>query len=416
MTAADKPKAPTDRFYVPQLDGLRFCAFLLVFIHHIAILQICFGPRSPLTPYILRLQQFGWCGVDLFLVLSAFLITTLLLLEYDRHKDISVRGFYLRRMLRIWPLYYLMTAASFYLFPLLEFYAPPWASVHHVGMIKEYALPYFTLFGNYAAGAKGYPPVMTLAVLWTVTLEEQFYLVWPLLFWALLRVRRGFWWITLGALLALSVGLRMYLRTHTAHPYIWTYTPARLDPLLMGIAVAIWRHRHAARPGWLFPALKTLLGGAIVGTITLGPGIETHSKWVVWQFLATAVGFALILDAVLSLQRNPFSWILSRRPLVWLGKLTYGLYVYHIVGMQLADRLIRVLHPAHWPKTPAVSALLRFTLALGLTLLLAALSYRLFESHFLRLKDRFSRVKSRPVAKSDEATPDAPGPQQAAAQ
>jgi peptidoglycan/LPS O-acetylase OafA/YrhL len=413
MESVDKPQARADRFYVPQLDGLRFFAFLLVFIHHFSLFHLLFAPGSLLERHVGLLQHFGWCGVDLFLVLSAYLITTLLLLEYDRHKDISLRGFYLRRMLRIWPLYYLMTAACFYLFPRLGFFAPPWASAQHVAMIKDYALPYFTLFGNYAVGTKDIPRVLTLAVMWTVTLEEQFYIVWPLLFWALLRLRRAVWWIVLGALLALSIGLRAYFHSRTVHPFLWTYTPARLDPLVMGIVVAVWRHSHPPRPGWIVPAIKLLLGGAAVCAIALAPGISSQSKAVVWQFLATAVGFAVILDAVLCLSKNPFSWLLARRPLVWLGKLTYGLYVYHMLGVQAAEPLTAALHPERWLKSTPATVLLRCAIALGLTITAAALSYRFFESYFLRLKDRFSRVKSRPVAKNDRPSADAP---QAAAQ
>ena len=114
------------RFYVPQLDGLRFVAFLLVFVHHGPHLSALFAA----VPFIARalefLEHFGWFGVDLFLVLSAYLITSLLLIEYARHHDISLRGFYLRRILRIWPLYYLMTCIGFFLLPWLGVFASPW--------------------------------------------------------------------------------------------------------------------------------------------------------------------------------------------------------------------------------------------------------------------------------------------------
>ena len=105
------------RFYVPQLDGLRFLAFLLVFVHHGPHWDAVFAPHSTGNRIFSFLESYGWCGVDLFLVLSAYLITSLLLIEYQQEHDISLRGFYLRRILRIWPLYYLMTGLGFLLLP-----------------------------------------------------------------------------------------------------------------------------------------------------------------------------------------------------------------------------------------------------------------------------------------------------------
>ena len=117
--------ASSGRFYVPQLDGLRFIAFLLVFAHHGQRLSNLLSSGSIGRSVLDFLERRGWFGVDLFLVLSAFLITSLLLIEYDRHRNISLRGFYMRRILRIWPLYYLMTMVGFFLLPWLSLFAMP---------------------------------------------------------------------------------------------------------------------------------------------------------------------------------------------------------------------------------------------------------------------------------------------------
>ena len=397
-TSTTIPSGPKSRrFYVPQLDGLRFLAFLLVFVHH--------GPRmSALLPrgsmghsFLAFLETFGWCGVDLFLVLSAFLITSLLLIEYDRYRNISLRGFYMRRILRIWPLYYLMTAIGFFLLPWLSLFAYPLHSPQHAQLMKDHFLAYCTLFGNFSSGAHSYATIGTLAHLWTVTLEEQFYIVWPLTLSLMLRVRRVALWALLGALLIGTVTLRMCLIGHAPHPYIWTNTLARLDPLLVGIAIALWRHSHTPRPGWLVPAMKLAVGLVLVGSIARGRPIETQSKDIGWEFLATAGGFGFILDAILSQGRNPLSWLLSRRPLVWLGKLTYGLYVYHILGFQIGKEVVDFLHGRQVATSATALLVLRSIISLVITIGIAAESYRIFESFFLRLKDRFSRVKSRPV-------------------
>ena len=394
------PKKP--RFYVPQLDGLRFVAFLLVFIHHGPQLSTLLAQGSKVKLGLHLLEGLGWCGVDLFLVLSAYLITSLLLIEHERHHDISLRGFYLRRILRIWPLYYLMTCIGFFLLPSLSLFAPPWGSQEHTQLLRDHLLPYLTLFGNYSSGSHGYPKVGTLAHMWTVTLEEQFYIVWPLTLALMLRLRRVALWVLLPVLLVGTVVLRMTLAARAPHPYIWTNTLTRLDPLLVGIGIALWRKNHPARPGWLVPAIKVIIGTAAVTSIAFGPPIETQSRSIAWQFLATACGFGLILDAISSLERNPFSWILSRRPLVWLGKLTYGLYVYHVLGLQLGSTIVATLQRRRIATTPAWALPLHSIVSLLLTIAIAAVSYRFFESFFLRLKERFSRVKSRPVeAKAD---------------
>ncbi len=395
--AENLPQEKPRRFYVPQLDGLRFLAFLLVFIHHSPRWSQLLPPSWLPRKALVFVEGFGWFGVDLFLVLSAFLITSLLLLEYERHRSISLRGFYMRRILRIWPLYYLMCTLGFFVLPGLNLFAVPWRSPEHAQLMKDHLLPYYTLFGNFSMGVRGTPIVRPLGHMWTVTLEEQFYLVWPLILSLMLRTRRIILWLFLGTLLVGTVSLRLGLASHLHHPYIWTNTFTRLDPLVIGISLALLRFARPAKAGWLVPTLKLLLGVGVVGTIAAGPVIEAQTKNLAWQLLATATGFGLILDAVLMQGRNPFAWLLSRRLLVWLGKLTYGLYVYHVLGLQLGAEVVAYLQKRQLVASPAVVTQMLGIVSLLLTVAIAALSYRLFESFFLRLKDRWSRVKSRPV-------------------
>jgi peptidoglycan/LPS O-acetylase OafA/YrhL len=398
--AENRPALKAGRFYVPQLDGLRFLAFLLVFFHHGPFLSTLLPARSAGRAGLAFLELWGWCGVDLFLVLSAYLITSLLLIEHEKYHAISLGGFYLRRILRIWPLYYLVTTIGFFLMPWLGLFADPLNSPGHARLMKDHFLAYYTLFGNYSSGAHFYPQVRTLGHLWTVTLEEQFYIVWPLILSLMLRLRRVALWGLIAALLVGTVCLRLHYVGRSHHPFIWTNTLTRLDPLLMGIALALWRRTHPPRPGWLIPTVKLAFGVLAVVSISWGPLVETQSRSIAWQFLATASGFALILDAVLPLGRNPISWFLSRRPLVWLGKLTYGLYVYHILGLDFGRMLVDSLEQHHWIKTLPAVLILRSVVGFALTVAVAAISYRFFESFFLRLKDKISRVKSRPVRNS----------------
>jgi peptidoglycan/LPS O-acetylase OafA/YrhL len=399
--AASAPR----RFYVPQLDGLRFTAFLLVFLHHGPQLSRLFRPGSLPFSVLDFLERRGWFGVDLFLVLSAFLITSLLLIEHERYGAISLRGFYLRRILRIWPLYYLMTLVGFFLLPWLSLFAMPLDSPQHAQLMRDHFLAYCTLFGNFSSGAHGYPTVPTLAHLWTVTLEEQFYIVWPLTLSIFLRLRKQALWALLLASLAGTIALRMHLVGGRPHPYIWTNTFARLDPLIIGIAIALWRKVHPGRPGWIAPVAKFLLGAAVIASTNLGPEIQTQSRSIGWEFLATAVGCGLVLDALLASGNNPLRWLFARRPMVWLGKLTYGLYVYHVLGLEMGQEVVTFLQNRRI-LTGAASGLVGQSIAgLVITIIIAAESYRLFESFFLRQKDRFSRIKSRPIEAGADASP-----------
>lgn len=402
--APETPEGPPDpgarppRFYLPQLDGLRFFAFLLVFIHHAPRTSGLFGRGSGIRSTVHFIEVFGWCGVDLFLVLSAFLITTLLLIEHERRGRISVSGFYVRRMLRIWPLYYLMLLIGFFALPAAGLFAPPLGSPAYAKLLNRYLLAYLTLFSNYSVGAWGYPSVATLSHLWTVALEEQFYIVWPALLIILLRFKRAsVVWATLAALLVLTITVRFQLLATSRNPAIWTNTLSRLDPLILGVGLAFWRRRHAARAAWPTTVLQVLLGVTLVASIGRAPAVQLQLPDVLWQYLATAAGFTLILDAALSASPNPFAWLLSRRPLVWLGKISYGLYIYHLLGFNVSLLLLQEVQRRFGVRSPAEALTMRIGIALSLTSGTSALSYRFFESYFLKLKERFSRVRSGPV-------------------
>lgn len=383
------------KFYVPQLDGLRFFAILLVMLHHGPDPARHFAPNSIAGRVLAWFHEWGWCGVDLFLALSAYLITTLLLVEHESSGRISLPKFYMRRILRIWPLYYFGATLGFVILPALGRLAPDWGSPEHAQTIADHMLAYYTLFGNYSCGIHGYPKIWVLVHLWTVTLEEQFYILWPLLLKLAFHTRRRIVrWSVLPCLLALSIGLRCYYLTNTKHPFVYTNTLTHLEPLVLGIALAFWRFRHPPGVERHLPIVKLGAAGALIYSVSLGAPILTQPTSLLWQFPVLAAGFALILDSALALERNPVATFLSLPPLVWLGKLTYGLYVYHMAAGLLAysalERIGRyvVIESLPW------RFVILHGISIGFTVLAAALSFRFFESYFLRWKDKFSLVRS----------------------
>jgi peptidoglycan/LPS O-acetylase OafA/YrhL len=364
------------RYYRPELDVLRFFAFFLVFLSHVVPGDPVLFEQAYLPPVvadlIISIAAGGAFGVDLFFALSSFLITTLLLRERDACGTLDIRSFYLRRILRIWPLYFTFLLA---VPPLLRYCLPD------EQLPLQYTLAFALLAGNWACVLWGYPHSVA-GPLWSVSIEEQFYLSWPLIMrrWADHIV------IVAAALLVLAFISRSWLVVHGAvHPQIWCNTLARLDPIAGGAILAVCLERRPMVLAATGRMVLLLLGaGMLAAAGRYGDFVGT--KALITFPAVTAACVALIL-ATVGLQ-IPSGRKRVFGALTYLGRISYGLYVFHwmfVVGFQVAA--------AHAPAarlTRAMAALLATTAA-------AAISYHWFERPFLQLKDRLARVKSRPT-------------------
>jgi len=388
------PSTSLDRYYVPQLDGLRFFAFLLVFMHHAPQSSQAFANHPLMRTGLSWLSNWGWMGVDLFLTLSAFLITSLLLIEWDREGHISLKDFYVRRTLRIWPLYYFALILGFVALPWFGLFQSPVGTPAHVQLVDNHLLPYLTFLGNYSAAVTGYAGSPFLAHLWTVALEEQFYILWPLLFGVAYRggPRRVFQVLT--GLLLLGVLLRLYVSgTNLRHPLSWVSLPTHMDSLIIGAGLALYRFYAPAEGRWA-PG-KIAAGIGLLLLASAAPKIQTQSIHITWQFLAVGGGFGLILDGVLTGTSRPLRRICTNRPVVWMGKLCYGLYIYHMFALRLSTDFTQEW--LHMSVKGSAGWLVATGLSFLITLVLAYVSYRLLEVPFLKLKRRFTHIRSRPV-------------------
>ncbi len=292
------------RFHRPELDLLRFGAFFLVFLHHaLPHASADFvGFPSLLAQILAAAGRAGALGVDLFFALSAYLITAILLREQRAAGRIGVRAFYMRRILRIWPLYFF---ALLVLAPLLGDGLPP---MQLAGFLL--------LSGNWASIWFGYP-ASAFALLWSVSIEEQFYLAWPWL------VRIDPKKSALG-MLAVATAARLVLAAAGAvHPGVWCNTLARLDPIAGGALLACLQIRVPS------PRLRflCLLGGAF-GFLAAG-GLAPHDGWItVISYPAAAASAIAILYAALGLP-------VRNAAFEYLGKISYGLYVFHVAALRL---------------------------------------------------------------------------------
>ena len=344
--------------YLPELDVLRGFAILAVMFHHI-------GKNLPAL-HLVRIGGYGWTGVDLFFVISGFLITGILLEE--KGKNHYFRNFYARRVLRIWPLYYAVLIFAFVLLPLampslrarIFADAYPWQSyfffVQNLFSVKEIA------FG----------PV---GVTWSLAIEEQYYLVWPIL--VLLLSKRALSFAAIGAF-TLSVVVRLMQSFGLIHLFIYTNTLSRLDGIALGSLLAIVL---PAAPEELVRKIAKLLLPLAVFAIVVTELAFGEKTWFLYSGLALAFGAVLCL----SIKSEPMRRMGFVR---YTGKISYGLYLLHVpVFDTLRDpRIKSKLTLFH---SPLANDLMLLAMMVGGVYLIASASWYLFESPILSLKSWF---------------------------
>jgi peptidoglycan/LPS O-acetylase OafA/YrhL len=367
------------RFYHPELDVLRFFAFLMVFLHHAFPHEPVFwtnlGLPYPLARVLAGIGATGAFGVSVFFVLSSYLITELLLREKDLIGTLDVRSFYIRRILRIWPLYFAFLALAV----VLQWIVPGQQVTWRAGL-------WFSLLaGNWFIVFHGFPSSVIFP-LWSVSIEEQFYITWPAV---VRRVSETGMLMIASLLLAVATAARLYLGMHhIGESDVWCNTFVQLDPIAIGILMAVLLRGEVPRLSRLSRAALMLAGvtGLALGSQFFGiKNDPLTTARIVFGYPSVAIGGALLLLSVLRTRMSG-----SNRLLVYLGRISYGLYVFHVLGLLISDHVVR----------DQTASLLRYALrvsvALTATILMAAVSYRWLETPFLSLKQRFTHVLSRP--------------------
>ena len=366
---------PARSFYQPELDGLRFYAFLGVFVFHSLPAQADFYRRLhlPLPGLWGAVVKSGAAGVDLFFALSAFLITSLLLRESEQTGSISLRLFYIRRMLRIWPLYFAVLCLGVVLAHTVPGQHLPW----------YYVAGYALFVGNWVSAVCGHPDSIC-APMWTVSIEEQFYLVWPLLMKMLSR--RGMIVAAMVTFALATVSRLTWMLAGQSGGFLYYGSTSRADSLALGILLALFAHRlpRLTRSMRLLLLVWGLTGWVVAAAwLNEQPG-PVDLRMVLGHLLVAVSAGAILYAGLYSTTR-----LLSSAWVVRLGKMSYGLYMLHLTGILMA---LKVFHPLWGWQLLAAKVV-----GLGLTIMLAWASYRWLESPFLRWKDRFARVLSRPV-------------------
>lgn len=364
--------------HVPALDGLRGLAILLVLIHMFAIPQPTGVSPAPGMGLLSIVSQGGWIGVQLFFVLSGYLITGGLLDTQNARRYFL--NFYVRRTLRIFPLYYGILLAAFVIRPLLI--------IKPLGLnaTAHNQIWLWTYLYNWAHHA-GHE-VLGFSHFWSLAVEEQFYLIWPLVVWRTPAARVV--QICL-ALIVAALAIRVGLRLGGVNPRaVYMFTVCRMDALAAGAAVAAWIRLPAAARRIAAPALGwSRIGvGCLLTALALVPFFDQNSM-VMDSIGMTllSIGFA---SAVYRAGRFPSAAhrVIGWAPLRLAGRYSYGAYVFQLpLGTFVLSHAIPFLPGGPEGMLPLVY-LLFATVA---TFAVAAVSYHAFEVRFLNLKKKIPR-------------------------
>lgn len=355
--------------YVPALDGLRACSIMLVMAFHEL------GPATSIIGQKLN----GWAGVDLFFIISGFLITSILLKERDRDGDFSLKNFYVRRWLRICPAYYLFLAAMF-----------GFMLIRGHNDFAAYAIAGFYLTNLDMAFGWGLLPARTgLMHTWSLSVEEQFYLLWP----AALKMAKDRALKLCVGLIAFAYCWRLILLCSGASwGRLAVGLDTKLDSIMYGVLVAfLWRSPqiYAAIKAFCANSLAqwTSVAAVLISLACLGhPGAPSAGDPMIFWAIkmpATLISMTALLVTILANPSTGLGKFLSSKPMVFVGRLSYSLYLWHII-VNIPEAHAVFADICHRKRYMVEIAKYAFCFSI------ASASYFFVEQPFLKLKSKFS--------------------------
>ena len=348
-------------FHIPSLDGVRALAFLIVFVSHAGL-----GDLIP-----------GGFGVTIFFVLSGYLITTLLRLEFEKNGRVDLRAFYLRRAFRILPLLYLTLAVAI---------ALRLAGQLGGSITAGSTLSQVLHWSNYYLIAHGPDSVIAgTVVFWSLAVEEHFYLLFPLLFRFMSKrfsINTQGWLLGLACAACLAWRLVLILALHRPEVRTELGTDTRFDSLLLGCLMAIVANPARNNCAWL--TRKRILWAAMLAlpVLVFTLGYRNPVFRYTWRFSLQSVALLPLFAYVIKVKGTLVFRILNSRWLAQLGVLSYALYLVHAVILEWFVRHLQA------PKLVVAIATLVVAIAAAKLLQLGV------EKPFLRLRKRFARIRT----------------------
>ena len=349
--------------YHKELDGVRAIAvFMVIFFHFFFDLN--------LHPILTKIANFGRTGVSLFFVLSGFLITRILIATKESPGYFS--SFYVRRSLRIFPLYYFFLSLIFIIIPL--FSGKPFAPFHLQVYNWTYLHNFALTFRWEQVGPRH---------LWSLSVEEHFYLFWPLLIY-LLSIRKIVGAIVLTIIMAFVVKYIMIEHDYAA--YYFTF--ARIDELAIGALLAVLeiKNKLIDKNANKFLLISVIFAIPTIALLTIFTDMGNTILQIVKYNLLAFTFWGMVGYVISSRETNWVKRFLRTKLMVFAGKISYGLYIYHPLCIATI-----------WSVFPKLNLVLNFVIAVGFTFLVASASYYLFELNFLKLKRFFEYNKEKSI-------------------
>lgn len=360
-----------DKIYFPNLNGLRFIAAFMVIFSHLELNKSYLG----IANFFQEIKHLGRLGVSLFFVLSGFLITFLLLKEKERNSTISYRNFYIRRILRIWPLYYFIVILSLFVLPYFSFFdiANFQIDLKNPFEYLKVILLFVFFLPNLLIQIKLIPFATQT---WSIGTEEQFYLIWPWVINNAKKLKLLFIVLIIGYNVILYLIEMNFFQNLPYSNIIKGFMQLfQLDALTIGALAAYLLYiKHSVLKFFAYTPLFVI---SIVSTITI---IVFNVEISFGNSVLYAFHFGVI---ILSLVYNPkLKNLLENRVFNYLGKISYGLYMYHQILIVFTINVLLKLN--------IINNYLIYILSIILTIIISAISYRYFETPFLNKKRTLS--------------------------
>jgi len=378
----------SNKIYFKNLDGIRYIAAMMVFLQHVVLTTfiLVLEPGS-VADRMVRIFFNGGTGVSIFFVLSGFLITYLIITEKNVSGTVNVKNFYLRRFLRIWPLYFAVILFSFGIYPLLKEIF--WVN-NPLGSNIWYHLTFLSNFDviNIEHNCDGLA-AMSQNITWSVSIEEQFYLFWPLIFLLPIRVLP----YVFSLIILMSLGFRIV--NVDDPPILYFHTFAVLLDLVVGGFFA-WVAINWRRAKSFFENSSTVFYMIIVFLFIAVQYWSTEfvfgEYYPAFERLITAILFGSFISAQAMTKKSSFFNLGNSKYMTKWGQKTYGIYLLHPIATTVTYAFLEyfgVEVPGSFVKGLLIAAFVY-----GLTFFISWLSYTYYEAFFLKIKKRFQYIKS----------------------
>lgn len=375
----------TTTVYFPGLNGLRFLAALAVIITHVELIKGVLGYDN--LWHNTLFFHLGSLGVYFFFVLSGFLITYLLLAEKQQTGRVSIRKFYIRRVLRIWPLYYLVLLLGFFLLPGFDAIDIPYLERDFHDHFGANLLLYIFILPNLAFSF--FRAVPHIGQAWSIGVEEQFYLAWPWLIARSKNILRTLLYtlFVVVAIKALVLLMGIWFSNATWYLALKTFLAMSKFECMaigaLGAYVLFMRQEFTLRI--FFHKITFLLSLAAIPMLLYCVPVPFQDG----VHLPFSLAFLCIILNVAA--NNRFQWLLENGPMSYLGKISYGIYMYHLMIIPVCIWFLGKILNVHEDGRFTVMVYLS---SISTTIAVSAFSYSLIESRFIRMKHAFTKVKS----------------------